>query len=188
MKNWGVLLVAFAVVVVVVAFFGVYNRMVALDEGVKAAWAQVENQLQRRLDLIPNYVETVKGYATHEREVFERVTEARAATVRAHTPKEQGEADDMLRNTLKTLFAVVENYPELKANENFLSLQRTLEDVEEQLSRSRRYYNAVVRDLNTVIKAFPSNIIASLFNIREREFYTLPSEALAEPPRVSFAR
>ena len=164
------------------------NRLIRVQARAEEAWRDVDTLLRKRADLIPNLVETVKGYAGHEREVFERVAEARSASLKARTPKEQGQADDFLQATLKTLFAVVENYPELKANENFLGLQRSLEELETEIARSRRYYNAVVRDLNTKIKVFPSNLIASLFGIREREFYTLPSEELREPPQVSFTR
>ncbi|MBC7092635.1 LemA family protein [Candidatus Bipolaricaulota bacterium] len=166
----------------------VYNRLVRLQVRAEEAWRGIDTLLRKRADLIPNVVETVKGYAGHEREVFEKVTEARSASLRAKTPREQGEADDFLSSTLKTLFAVVENYPELKANENFMSLQKSLEGLEEEIARSRRYYNAVVRDLNTAIKVFPQNLIANLFRIQEREFYTLPSEEMREPPKVSFVR
>jgi LemA protein len=165
-----------------------YNRLIRLQVRAEEAWRDIDTLLRKRADLIPNLVETVKGYASHEREVFEKVTEARSASLKARTPKEQGEADDFLQATLKTLFAVVENYPELKANENFVSLQRSLEDLETEIARSRRFYNAVVRDLNTRIKVFPSNLVANLFGIREREFYTLPSEEMQEPPQVSFAK
>ena len=185
MIGWvviGVLLLLFLWVVVT------YNRLIRLQVRAEEAWRDIDTLLRKRADLIPNLVETVKGYAGHEREVFEKVAEARSASLNARTPKEQGQADDFLQETLKTLFAVVENYPELKANENFLGLQRSLEELETEIARSRRYYNAVVRDLNTKIKVFPSNLIASLFGIREREFYTLPSEELREPPEVSFAR
>lgn len=181
--------VALGVLVVLFLWMTItYNRFVRLQVRGEEAWRDIDTLLGKRADLLPNLVETVKGYAGHEREVFERVTEARAASLGARTPREQGEADDALEGTLRALFAVVENYPELQANENFLSLQRSLEDLETEIARSRRYYNAVVRDLNTVIKAFPSNLIAKVFRVREREFYTLPSEELREPPQVSFAR
>ncbi len=165
-----------------------YNRLVRLQVRAEEAWRDIDTLLRKRADLIPNLVETVKGYAGHEREVFEKVAEARSASLKASTPREQGEADNFLQETLKSLFAVVENYPELKANQNFLELQQSLEELETEIARSRRYYNAVVRDLNTKIKVFPSNLIANLFGIREREFYTLPSEEMREPPEVSFAR
>ncbi len=173
----------------VVLFFWialVYNKFVSLQVRSEEAWRAIDTLLRKRADLIPNLVETVKGYAGHEREIFERVAEARSASLRARTPKEQGEADNMLAGTLKTLFAVAENYPQLKANENFMSLQKSLESLEEELARSRRYYNAVVRDLNTALRVFPQNLIARLFGVKEREFYVLPSEAMQEPPKVSF--
>lgn len=165
-----------------------YNKLVRLGVRAEEAWRGIDTLLRKRFDLIPNLVETVKGYASHERELFERVAEARSASMRARTPKEQAEADNMLAGALKTLFAVAEAYPQLKANENFMSLQKSLESLEEEIARSRRYYNAVVRDLNTAIKVFPQNLVANLFGIREREFYTLPSEAMGEPPKVDFSR
>ncbi len=163
-----------------------YNKFVNLQVRSEEAWRGIDTLLRKRADLIPNLVETVKGYAGHEREIFEKVAEARSASLRARTPKEQGEADNMLAGTLKTLFAVAENYPQLKANENFMGLQKSLENIEEELARSRRYYNAFVRDLNTAVRVFPQNIVAALFGIKEREFYMLPSEAMQEPPKVSF--
>ncbi len=166
----------------------VYNKLVRLGVRAEEAWRGIDTLLRKRFDLIPNLVETVKGYATHEREVFERVTEARSASMKAQTPKEQAEADNVLAGTLKSLFAVAENYPELKANANFTALQKSLEELEEEIARSRRYYNAVVRDLNTAIKVFPQNLIANLFRVKEREFYMLPSETMAEPPKVDFSR
>lgn len=174
--------------VLVLWLIATYNRLIRLSVRADEAWRNIDTLLRKRADLIPNLVETVKGYASHEREIFERVAEARSASLKARTPREQGEADNFLRETLKSLFAVVENYPELKANENFLSLQRSLEELEEEIARSRRYYNAVVRDLNTAIRTFPTNVVAGFFGIREREFYELPSEAMREPPKVSFSR
>lgn len=165
-----------------------YNKLVRLQVRAEEAWRGIDTLLRKRADLIPNLVETVKGYAGHEREIFEKIAQARAASLGAKDPREQAQADNALRETLKTLFAVVENYPDLKANENFIALQRSLEGLEEELARSRRYYNAVVRDLNSAIKVFPQNLVASLFRLQGREFYTLPDEALAEPPKVSFSR
>lgn len=176
--------------VIVVLFLWVtlvYNRLVRLQVRAEESWRGIDTLLRKRADLIPNLVETVKGYAGHEREVFEKIAQARSASLGAKSPREQAEADGQLSETLRTLFAVVENYPELKANENFISLQRSLEGIEEELARSRRYYNAVVRDLNTAIKVFPQNLVARIFVIQGRDFYMLPSEALAEPPKVSFS-
>ncbi len=185
MVGWialGVFVVLFVVVV------GIYNRLVRLQVRGEASWRDIDTLLRKRADLIPNLVETVKGYASHERGLLTQVAEARSASLKARTPKEQGQADDMLQSTLKTLFAVAENYPELKANTNFVALQNTLEGLEGEIARARRYYNAVVRDLNTAIRVFPQNIIAGLFRVQGREFYTLPSEEMREPPQVSFSQ
>jgi LemA protein len=175
------------VAAVILWLIATYNRLIRLTVRTDEAWRNIDTLLRQRADLIPNLVEVVKGYASHEREILERVAEARSASLKARTPREQGEADNFLSETLKSLFAVVENYPELKANENFLELQRSLEDLEEKIARSRRYYNAVVRDLNTAIRSFPTNMVAGFFGIRTREFYALPPEAMREPPEVSFS-
>jgi len=163
-----------------------YNRLVKLQVRAEESWRDIDTQLKRRWDLIPNLVETVKGYATHEKGVFEQVTLARARAIDASSPKEQAVAEQGLMGALKSLFAVVENYPELKANQNFLGLQQTLEEVEDSVQRSRVYYNAVVRDLNTSIRVFPQNVIANLFHFNEREFYLLPGEEERATPKVSF--
>jgi len=175
-------------VVVLILGWGVlsYNRLIRLKVRSEESWRDIDTQLKRRYDLIPNLVETVKGYASHEKGVFEQVTLARAKAIDASSPKEQAIAEEGLRGALKSLFAVVENYPELKANENFLGLQQTLEQVEDTVQRSRVYYNAVVRDLNTRISIFPQNIIANLFGFKEREFYMLPGEEQREAPAVRF--
>jgi len=163
-----------------------YNRLVGLRVRAEEAWRDIDTQLKRRWDLIPNLVETVKGYASHESSVFEQVTLARSRAIDASSPREQAEAEAGLKGALKSLFAVVEAYPALKANENFLGLQQTLEEVEDAVQRSRRYYNAVVRDFNTMIQVFPRNVIAGLFGFREREFYALAGEEEREAPRVRF--
>ncbi len=175
-------------VVVFILGWGVlsYNRLIRLKVRSEESWRDIDTQLKRRYDLIPNLVETVKGYASHEKGVFEQVTLARAKAINASSPKEQAIAEEGLRGALKSLFAVVENYPQLKANENFLGLQQTLEQVEDAVQRSRVYYNAVVRDLNTRINIFPQNIIANLFGFKEREFYMLPGEEQREAPAVRF--
>ena len=161
-----------------------YNRMIRLRVRAEAAWRDIDTQLKRRWDLIPNIVETVKGYAAHEAEVFEDVTLARSRAIDAAGPHEQAVAEEGLKGAMKSLFAVVESYPNLKANESFLQMQEMLEQVEDAIQRSRRYYNAVVRDLNTTIQTFPRNILATLFRFEEREFYALDSEAQREAPRV----
>ena len=175
--------------VVVLVFFWVisaYNRLVTLKNRAKEAWADIDVQLKRRYDLIPNLVETVKGYATHERELFERVTEARAKAMGAQTIKEKGEAENFLSSTLKSLFAVAENYPDLKASTNFLELQRELRDTEDKIQSARRFYNTNVRDLNIQIESFPANIIAKTFHFGKIEFFEIEEIAAREPVSVRF--
>ncbi len=180
----------YIVLIVVVAIGGwivlAYNGLVRLRIRAEEAWRDIDTQLKRRWDLIPNLVATVKGYATHEEAVFREVTEARARAVNANGPAEQAAADAGLAGALKTLFAVAENYPELKANTNFLQLQGTLETVEQEIERSRRYYNAVVRDYNTRIAVFPNNLISGLFRFQARDFYKLEDAEQRESPEVSF--
>jgi len=163
-----------------------YNRLVRLRVRAEESWRDIDTQLKRRWDLIPNLVETVRGYASHEATTFEQVTLARSRAIDASTPREQAEAEAGLKGALKSLFAVVEAYPELKANQSFLGLQETLEQVEDAVQRSRRYYNAVVRDYNTMIQTFPRNLIAGPFGFRAREFYALPGEEQREAPAVRF--
>ena len=179
------------IVILVVAFtlgWGVlaYNRLVRLKVRAEESWHDIDTQLKRRWDLIPNLVETVKGYAKHESGVFERVTLARAKAIDASSPQQQAVAEEGLKGALKSLFAVVENYPELKANENFIKLQQTMEEIEDSVQRARMYYNAVVRDLNTSIAVFPQSMIANMFHFKEREFYTLPGVEQREAPKVHF--
>lgn len=178
------------VLIVVILFLGLrgcstYNALVGTDEEVKAAWAQVENQYQRRYDLIPNLVETVKGYAAHERETLIAVTEARAKVGQARTPQELIEANDQLSSALARLLVVVERYPELKANENFIRLQDELAGTENRISVERRRYTEVVQRYNTMVRRFPTNIIAGIFNFKVRETFEAVSPA-REAPRVDF--
>lgn len=165
-----------------------YNGFVALVNRAKEAWADIDVQLKRRYDLIPNLVETVKGYATHEREAFENVTKARAAAMGAETVADHGKAENMLTGALKSLFAVAEAYPDLKANQNFAELQRELSDTENKIQSARRFYNGNVRDLKIGLQSFPGNVIGNAFGFKEMEFFEL-SEADAaakEPVKVSF--
>lgn len=162
-----------------------YNRLVTLRYRVREAWSDIEVQLKRRYDLIPNVVETVKGYMTHERETLESVTDARTQAMGAQDRHQKAEAENMLSNTLKTLFAVSENYPDLKANANFLDLQRELADTENKIQAARRFYNTNVRDLNTKIESFPPNIIASMFRFKPEEFFEAAEEE-RENIKVSF--
>lgn len=176
------------VVLFVVWAIAAYNRFVRLVMRSKEAWADIDVQLKRRYDLIPNLVETVKGYATHEREAFENVTQARARAMDAGSVEAKGQAENMLSGALKSLFAVAEAYPDLKANTNFLELQRQLTDTEDKIQAARRFYNGNVRDLNTSIQSFPGNVIASMFRFEPREFFELgdADAAAKEPVKVSF--
>jgi LemA protein len=178
-------------IVAVLAIAGVvsYNRFVAQKNLIRDAWSNIDTELRRRYDLIPNIVETVKGYAAHEREVFENVTRARAnATGATGSPAEQAAAEGPLVAALRQLFAVVENYPDLKANQNFLALQAELTNTEDRLQTSRRFYNANVRDYNQRVQSFPSNLIAGMFNFEEEEFFEVDEALRGEEgvPRVSF--
>src|SRR3989338_5023053 len=163
-----------------------YNRFVTLINRAKEAWSDIDVQLKRRYDLITNLVETVKGYATHEREAFENVTKARAQSMQAGTPGAKAQAENMLSSALKSLFAVAEAYPDLKANQNFLGLQTELSDTENKIQAARRFYNGNVRDLNTSIETFPSNLIANMFKFEPREFFELEEAAAKEPVKVKF--
>ncbi len=164
----------------------IYNGLIKLKNRTNEAWSDIDVQLKRRYNLIPNLVETVKGYAKHERELFEKVTEARTRAMSAKTVKEQGESENMLAGTLKSLFAVAENYPELKANENFLELQRELSDTENKIQASRRFYNGNVRDFNIKIQVFPNNLIAGMLKFSKRDFFEIEEEAAREPVKVEF--
>lgn len=164
-----------------------YNGFVTLVNRTKEAWADIDVQLKRRYDLIPNLMETVKGYAKHESSVFENVTKARSQAMQAGTPAEKGASENMLSGALKSLFAVSEAYPDLKANQNFLSLQAELSDTENKIQASRRFYNGNVRDLNTSIESFPGNVIAGMFKFAKQEFFNLDENSAAkEPVAVKF--
>jgi LemA protein len=165
---------------------GMYNSLISLRNRCDNAWAQVDVQLKRRYDLIPNLVETVKGYAKHEREVFQNVTDARSRAIGATTVKDQGAAENQLSGALKTLFAVAENYPELKANQNFLMLQEELSGTESKIAYSRQFYNDQVMLFNQRQQIFPSNIIAKKFNFKEREYLEIETPAAKEPVKVQF--
>jgi LemA protein len=164
---------------------GTYNNLVRMDEGVKAAWAQVENQLQRRYDLIPNYVETVKGYAKHEKEVFIRVTEARSKVAGAGNISEKIQANNQLSSALARLLVVVERYPELKANTNFIRLQDELAGTENRIAVERRRFNEAVRAYNVKIRSFPTSLIAGMFGFEKATFFEVPKEK-QEVPKVKF--
>lgn len=177
-------------VVAVVALWVVfsYNKFISLINRAKEAWSDIDVQLKRRYDLIPNLVNTVKGYATHENAAFENVTKARAAAMNAGTLAEKGQAENMLTGALKSLFAVSEAYPDLKANQNFLELQRELSDTENKIQAARRFYNTNVRDLNTSVEMFPGNIIANIFRFAKMDFFELAEgeQAARQPVEVKF--
>ena len=182
------IVVAILIVLVLIPFFylkGTYNSLVTLDEGVKAAWAQVENQLQRRYDLIPNYVETVKGYAAHEKEVFLRVTEARSKVAGAGSIQDKIEANNQLSSALSRLLLVVERYPDLKANANFIRLQDELAGTENRIAVERRRYNETVKAYNITIRRFPTNLLAGMFGFDQAAFFEVPKDR-QEAPKVQF--
>lgn len=176
-----------AVLVIAGAVISIYNGLVTLKNKVDEGWADIDTQLKRRYDLIPNMVETVKGYAKHEKSTFEEVTKARTMAMGAGTPEERAKAENMLTGALKSLFAVAENYPELKANQNFLELQNTLKEIEEHLQLSRRYYNSTVRDFNTKIEIFPNNLLAGMFGFTKREYFEIDRPEERENVKVSFS-
>lgn len=163
-----------------------YNRFIRLRNMMAEAWSGIDVQLKRRVDLVPNLVETVKGYASHEKELFERVAESRAQSVSAGTVKEQAAAENALTSSLRTLFAVAEAYPELKANTNFLDLQKSLTEIEDQVQMARRYYNGTVRENNVLVESFPSNLIARLSGFTKGDFFELEDEAERKAPQVRF--
>lgn len=181
----GIIILIILVVVVALWVVAIYNRFIRLRTRSEEAWSDIDVQLKRRYDLIPNLIETVKGYASHESSVFQKVTEARTQAMGAQTVEEHAKSENMLTGALKSLFAVSENYPDLKANENFLELQRELTDTENKIQASRRFYNTNVRDLNIATESFPSNIIANIFKFVKKEFFELDeSESAAKDPVV----
>jgi LemA protein len=187
-----ILYIILAIVVVLVLYVAAsYNGFISRVNRTKEAWADIDVQLKRRYDLIPNLVETVKGYATHESAAFENVTKARSEAMQAGstgTPAAQAQAENQLSGTLKTLFAVTEAYPDLKANQNFLDLQRELSDTEDKIQAARRFYNSNVRDLNIAVQSFPGNVIAGQFHIQKMDLFELTDTdaAAREPVKVAF--
>lgn len=174
------------VAVLIIWLIATYNVLIVRRNRVKESWSDIEVQLKRRYDLIPNLVNAVKGYASHEKGVFEEVTQARSMAIGARTPEEQGRAENMLTGALRHLFAVAEAYPQLRASENFRELQMELSDTENKIQASRRFYNSTVLDLNTSVEQFPANLVAGMFGFKKEEFFDLEEEAAKEPPKVSF--
>ena len=179
------IVVGVIVVLIVLALILAYNGLVRLRNRIDNAWSQIDVQLKRRYDLIPNLVETVKGYAAHERGVFEQVTQARANAINAQGPQQQAEAENVLSGALKSLFAVAEAYPDLKANQNFLSLQEELTSTEDRVAYARQFYNDSVLSYNNKLQTFPRNVIAGMFNFEKREYFEGEPEATG-PVRVQF--
>lgn len=179
-------LAALAAIVIGYAI-SIYNKLIRLRNTSQSGWSDIDVQLKKRYDLVPNLVETVKGYAAHERTLLEKLTAARSAGLQASGPAETAKAENLFRDTLKTLFAVAEAYPDLKANQSFLQLQVQLKELEDGIESARRYYNAVVRDFNTAVEQFPSNLIAARFKFEQREFFELERpEAERKPVTVAF--
>ena len=171
--------------IILLWFFGYYNRVIRYENQIDNAWGQIDVQLKRRADLIPNLMETVKGYMNHERGTLEAVTKARSAIMTAKTPQESMDADNMLTGALKSLFAVAESYPDLKANQNFLQLQDELTHTEDKISYTRQHFNDSVLQFNNLIETFPGNIFAKMMGKKERQMLQIP-EASREVPKVSF--
>lgn len=184
--------ITLGIIAVVIIFVWItYNGLVTLRNRVEEAWSDITVQLKRRADLIPNLVNTVKGYAKHEKSVFEEVTKARTEVMNAKTPKDAARADNMLEEALKSIFAVAEAYPDLKASQNFSELQAELVDTEDKIQGARRFYNAGVRDFNTKIQLFPNNVVAGMMGFKEREFYDVAEaerETVEKPVDVDFEK
>ncbi len=174
------------IAVIVFWLIAVYNGLIRLRNRTDEAWSDIDVQLKRRYDLIPNLVNTVKGYAKHERELFEKVTKARTAAMGAQAPGDKAQAENMLTGALKSLFAVAEDYPDLKANTNFLELQRELSDTENKIQAARRFYNGNVRDFNTKIQVFPNNMMVGMLNFKAYDFFELEEAEAKEPVKVEF--
>jgi LemA protein len=192
MPTWGIILIVIVVAVLLIGglIAGIYNSLVKLDEGVNEAWSDITVQLKYRADLIPNVVETVKGYAKHEKETFQMVTEARSAVMGAKTVKQAAEAEKEMQGALGKIFAIAEAYPELKANSNFVKLQEQLQDVEDKIQAARRFYNAGAKELNTKIKTFPTNLVNSIIgHFKKRDYFEVADSEkarIAEAPEVKF--
>ncbi len=180
-----ILLIALIVIILVVVFFGYYNKIIRLENRIDNSWAQIDVQLKRRADLIPNLMETVKGYMKHEKEVLENVTKARSALMNAQTPQENVDADNMLTGALKSLFAVAENYPDLKANQNFLNLQDELTNTENKVAYARQHFNDSVLAYNNTVETIPGKWFAGMMNKKTREMLQVPEES-KEVPKVEF--
>lgn len=185
MKGKSLLVIIGIIVILAVSFGGSYNKLAILDEDVKGAWAQVDNRLKERADLIPNLLETVKGYASHEKEIIEDISEARTRYSNASTPQEFAEADAEFSNAINSLNIIVENYPDLKANQNFADFQTELTGTERRISTERMRYNDSVKEFNSTIRRFPTNLIAGVFRFEKKQYFEINQQD-AEVPKVEF--
>lgn len=181
-----VIIVLVALVILILAVIYSYNSLVRARVRTEEAWSDIDVQLKRRYDLIPNLVETVKGYAAHEKELFENVTKARANAISAGTVQEQGQAENMLTSALRSIFAVAENYPELKASQNFQKLQDELTDTEDKIQAARRFYNTNARDYNAAIQTFPGNLMAAMFGFKPKDFFELEEPEERKAVKINF--
>ena len=179
-------IVLIVIVLLVVFFIAIYNKLIRLKNLVEEGWSGIEVQLKRRANLIPNLIETVKGYMGHERELLTKITDLRAQSMSAREVGEKGRLEGLLSRSLANVFAVAEGYPDLKANQNFLDLQNQLSDIEEQIQLARRYYNGTVRNMNIKVESFPSNIVAGMFSFTKAEFFEIEDEADRAVPEVKF--
>jgi LemA protein len=184
--GMGLIIILVLIVLLVLVLAGMYNSLVQLRVRADSAWSDIDVQLKRRHDLIPNLVETVKGYAAHEKGTFENIAKFRSQAMQATTPADKAVAENQLTGALKSLFAVAENYPELKASEQFTGLQSSLNSIEDNIQNARRYYNAVVRDYNTRVQSFPANIIAGMFGFQSRQFFEVESPEDRQNVQVKF--
>jgi len=181
-----IIIVVAVIVIIILWLIGVYNGLIKLRNRVKEAWSDIDVQLKRRYDLIPNLMETVKGYMKHEEGVLTKVTEARSKAMQAKGAEERGKAENMLSDTLKSLFAVAESYPDLKASQNFLQLQDEISDTENKIQASRRFYNGQVRDFNTKIQIFPNNVVAGMLKFTAEQFFAIENEEERKNVEVKF--
>jgi LemA protein len=184
--SLGLIIGLVVIVLIVIFLIGLYNGLVQLRVRADSAWSDIDIQLKRRHDLIPNIVETVKGYAAHEKDTFENISKWRSAAMSATGPEARSQAENQLTGALRQLFAVAEAYPQLRASEQFTGLQNSLQEVEDAIQNARRYYNAVVRDYNTKIQSFPGNVFAGMFGFQAKQFFELTAPAEREAPQVKF--
>ncbi len=183
-----IILIIVILVVILIILIGLYNSIISLRNKVDNAWSQIDVQLRKRFDLIPNLVETVKGYAAHERETLEKVIQARQVGLDANTVKDQAQADNMISSTLKSLFAVAENYPNLKADAHFTKLMEDLQGIESNIAFARQFYNDMVMQFNTRIQTFPGNIFAGMFNFKIKDYFLVEDTTAREPVKVQFTK